>query len=124
MRMQGTRQEIHQPVGAIFLFLCMLQVAAMCSVLFCDIAWYYKFFLSLIVLVSFVVSLCRYIFGMSKHSVIKAVHCSDGAWRLEFRDGKSYKAELLGDGVRTRFLSVLNFRISGRRQRVSVIYFP
>lgn len=116
--------EIRQPVCLIFSVLCFLHVVALCCVLFCPIPWYDKFFLSVSVLAYFIYAVLRYVLSLSKHSVVKAYRYQGGQWRLQFRDGKTYPAELLQDSVTTRLLAVLTFRLPGKRQRVSLIYCP
>ncbi len=67
------------------------------------------------VFASFIYSLRRYVFFIDRRSVIRCWREMDGNWCIQFRNGHVCSANLLENSFRSRYLMLLNFKVTGRR---------
>lgn len=66
----------------------------------------------------------RHAFNTDPRSVTRVAWEADGRWSLDFADGGRGPAELLPGAFRHPGLTVLRFRVAGRRLPVSVVITP
>lgn len=64
----------------------------------------------------------RYVFLLSRHSIMGIRRCDEGDWYVQTK-GRIYKAALCGDSTLTTFVSILRFRIQGQFWPKSSIVF-
>lgn len=68
--------------------------------------------------------LCYHVYRSTPQSITKLVWRNSGDWRLVTHSGDVLEADLLPTTFVHPFLVVLNFRVSNRLRRLSVVLFP
>ena len=99
---------------SVLALLALLYVGAFLCVLLVQLPLVARLLLLLLLLASAVYSFCS-------NSISHFSLHSDGLWRLRLKCGKEETAELLDDSYLSRWLLVLNFRVTDSKRRRSAM---
>lgn len=106
--------------------ICVISVFYILTVLLifcCDIVWFCKVPLSVIVIIYFRIYSQRHLFLTSSRAVISIWKTSDGFWSLQLANSRVLFANLRFPSFVTRYISILKF-FTEERRIVFVILTP
>jgi hypothetical protein len=84
-----------------------------------------KIVLALIIAVSFLISLNKFILLRSADSILNIKSDKKNQWYLMNRSAELMTGQLCGDSICTRWLVILNFRIiAAKKKNLSLLIFP
>lgn len=105
---------------ALFIMFVLLHSAALLVLIVAPLLWQVRFFLMIVLFVSFIYTLRRHVFFFDQRSVIRCWCEADGTWKIQWRNGFVGSADLLRNSFISRYLMLLNFKINGRRFPISL----
>lgn len=101
--------------------LLILHIGAFFCLIFSNTTLWLKIITAAICLYSAWYTMYKYALLSYPKTIIKCVILNDGQWQLINNKGEKYKAFLLGDSWRSRWLLILNFKLVHSKKRVSIL---
>ena len=90
---------------------------------FLDLPWLVKLLIIFICWCNFFIILWRFILLRAKNSILKIWQESDGQWYLLTRNNNKIAASLRGNSFISKNLIILNFAVTNKWRKISVVLF-
>lgn len=116
-------QIVIKPATKLIFLISIFYIVTLILILCCDMVWYYKIALSVMVIINFRIYSQRHLFQKAPLAVVSFWKTSTGFWCLQFDNSQCLFANLHFPSVVTRYLIILKF-FTEERKTVYVILTP
>lgn len=102
-------------------FFLLIYAGALLSLVLSNAPWWLKISAVFLVVFHGYYTIRKYALLMHPKAIVQCALVEDDLWLLIDRAGEEKRVRLLGDSWQSRYMLILNFRLTEKRKRISIV---